>query len=239
MPKTAPPKKAPAKTEAAPATVAAPAPKEWTNLEIAVQMEVTVTGVVNPFTKEIIARDVGGVLDVRRPGGAQYPKPENIKVTGGDIASPFGKWFLDACYLAPITAEEVNERYGIKDFTMPEVEVDPSQSPIALVTGTYGPHDFAFVYVGGKVARVGKRTERGYVWAYSGAMLKQRGAVAGRSTRASTAEDAFKSMMKSFTGKFRAEPAAAAPAPKPTKASKTPPAKAPAKTAPKKVPSKK
>lgn len=242
MPKNVPTKKATAKTEAAahttPTATATAAPKEWTDLSIAAQIEVASTGdLINPFTKEVIAKDVGGLLDVRRPGGSQYPKPENVKVDGS-IAHAFAEWCLEKWAVGAVELGTVRTRFDIADFTLPEIDVDVAVTPFAFVTGNYAGHEWGVLVVNGKQVRIGKRTERGYVWCHPDTLRKARGdKMCPRSVSASSADEAFKCMMGSFTGKFRLD----APTPAATKAAKvTPPAKAaPTKTAPKKVPAKK
>jgi hypothetical protein len=238
MPKNVPTKKAPAKTEAAAHTATATtAPKEWTDLAIAAQVEVVGDIIVNPFTKEPIAKSVNGLLDVRRPGGSQYPKPENVKVDGS-TATTFGKWCLEKWAIGAVELDTVRTRFDIADFELPQIEVDPEETPFGFVTGNYAGHEWGILVVKGAPVRVGKRTERGYVWCHPEALRKARGDKAcPRSVSASSAEEAFKCMMGSFTGKFRLD----APAPATPKAAKpAPPAKAtPTKTAPKKVPAKK
>lgn len=232
MPKNVPTKKAPAKTEAAPAAPVA-ATKEWTDLEIAAQLEVLSDGsVCNPFTKEVIAKDSGGLLDVRRPGGADLPKPEGVKINGS-VAATFAKWYMEKCYIAPVTPAEASERFK-KEITFPEIEVDVAQTPLAFVTAKLGSDTYGFHVINGQIARAGKRTDRGFVWAASAEFIKVRGAkMYARATRGDALE-IFKSTMRSFSGKFRAE--ASAPKEKPAaKPAKTPPAKVPAK----KVPTKK
>lgn len=227
-----PTKKAPAKAAAAPTTPPPPAaPKEWSDLAIAVCLTVLPSGeVVNPFTNEVIAKDAGGLLDVRRPGSSDLPKPENVKISGS-VAATFAKWYMDKCYIAAVTAEEVSARFK-ETLSLPDITVDVAQSPIAFVTGKLGDDEFGFHVINGQIARMGRRTERGYVWAVSAKLIKERGAkMVSRSTRGDATE-VFKSTMRSFGGKFRVE-AAAAPAAAPK--AKTPPAK----SAPKKVPAKK
>lgn len=233
MPKNVPTKKAPAKTEAAPATAAPAAPKEWTDLEIAVQMEVTPKGeIVNPFTKEVIAKDANGLLDVRRPGGKAFPKPENVKIVGS-VAASFGKWFMEKCQIAPLTAEEASERFG-KPVTLPPIEVNVEEVPYAFVTGKLGDDSYGFHVINGQISRMGRRTERGYVWAISNEFLKVRGKNMCPRNTAGDAHEVFRSMLSSFAGKFQHDPKPVA-APK----AKTAPAKTAPKSAPKKVPAKK
>lgn len=235
MPRNIPTKKAAAPAAAAPATPAAPAaPVEWTDLAVAAQMEVHSDGsIINPFTKEVIAKDVGGLLDVRRPGAATLPRPEKVKIVGS-VAATFAAWFMDECMIAPVTAKVASTRFG-KEITLPAIEVDVAQTPFAFVTANLGKDAYGFQVVNGQIARVGKQTERGYIWAISDEFIKKRGAkMSARSSRGN-AEEVFQGMMRSFGGKFQHTPAEDKPAP-----AKAPVAKAPpTKTAPKKVPAKK
>jgi hypothetical protein len=247
MPKNVPTKKAAAPAAAAPATpttVAAPAaPKEWTDLSIAACMEAIADGsVINPFTKEVIAKNVNGLLDVRRPGAACLPKPQNVKIVG-TVGSTFAKWCFDDCTLGAVEVETARARFGMPDFVLPEVDVSSSDVPYAFVTGKYDGEEWGMLVTHDKICRIGKRTERGYVWCFSAVMRKARGdKMCPRSASAASPEEAFKSMMRSFGGKFQydapapaAKPAAAAKAP----AKAAPAAKTPPKSAPKKVPAKK
>lgn len=236
MPKAPPAKVKTTKAATEPAPAANAAPREWTNLAIATQVDVAQDGtVINPFTKTPIAKDSGGMLDVRRPGRVDMPKPEGVKASPS-VAEAFAKWYMDTCYIAPVTEAECRERFDEKDFIFPEVAVDVKASPFALVTGTSDGKDYAFVVINGQIGRVGRRTERSYLWAYSNALIKARGEkMCPKFTRCEGVEDAFKVLLSSFTGKFRQE-AAAAPAPKAEKKSAK---SAPSKAAPKKVPTKK
>lgn len=240
MSKSAPPAKvAPSKTapKAAPAPKPEAPPRVWSDLAIAAQVEVAKDGsVLDPFTKTPIAKDVGGILDVRRPGREDMPKPTNVKVVGS-VAESFAKWYMDTCYIAPVTEAEAQERLGEKDFTLPDIAVDVKETPLAFVTAKLGDEDYAFVVINGQICRVGKRTERSYLWAYSDALIKARGEkMCPKFTRSENSDEAFKVIMHSFNGKFRVgnEPAAA-----PKAAKKAAPAKAAPKSTPKRVPAKK
>lgn len=224
-------------------------PANWSDLQIAAQIEVVNNTLIDPFTKEIIAKDAGGLLDVRRPGAENMPKPVNEK-SSPSVAKAFASWCFDKCAIGALEVETVRERFDLPNFTMPEIDVEVDEVPYAIVTGNYDGESWAILVLNNKIVRVGKRTERGYVWCHSEALRKARGdKMCPRSVRATGPEEVFKALMRSFTGKFQHDPKPEpkekpAPAksakPAPSKASKpTPPKQVPSKAAPKKVPSKK
>lgn len=165
---------------------------------------------MDPYTKDILAKSVGGLLDVRRPRGQEYPRPNGLKASPANVAREFGKWYFSEGYCgAEVTAEEVIERTGIKDFQMPDIETD---SPFAMFSATIAGADWCFLLVGGKVARVGHIGSKAIRWTYSKKLMETRGkSMCPRSINTTSPEEAFRAHLGSFSGVFNSQPQKAEP----------------------------
>lgn len=180
-----------------------PSTQEDVNLVLSGDLTVdAATGrIVNPYTKEIIVQISGGLLDVRRPSGSQYPRPTGVKVTPANVGAAFGKWYYESAYCgAEVTDAEVEARTGIKGFVIPKADID---SPFAMVEADIAGSKWCFLYVGGKVCRVGQIGPKSIRWTFPTKMLEQRGkAMCPRAITVTSSEEAFRAHLSSFSGKF-------------------------------------
>lgn len=203
-------------------TVTAQETEEITISEVA-SVTVTEAGVMNPYTKDIIAKSVGGLLDVRRPRGPAFPRPNGIKASPANLAREFGKWYFNEGYCgAEVTAEEVIERTGIKGFQMPDIETD---NPFSMFSATIGGAEWCFLLSGGKVVRVGHIGAKAIRWTYSTKHMETRGkSMCPRAINTLSPSEAFRAHLGSFSGVFNTQPEKAAepvaPAKKSEKAAK-------------------
>lgn len=223
----------------APEVASAPS---WDNLGVVATLEVADGKILNPYDKSVIAMADAGLLDVKRPGGDKFPKPDGVKATADNLAVTFSKWYYNSCYAgSPVKASEVIERFGLKTpFNIPaEVNLEAEAYPFAVVTGNLGADEWVFIVLNGHVVRVGRVGAKSILWVHSTKMLEERGPkMCPRAISTTDANEAFKAMMSSFTGKFAhhtgAGEAKTEKAEKPEKAAKpeAPKAKAPKPAAP-------
>lgn len=206
------------KTKAAPSTPDATTDEVTLVLSGELSVDTSTGRIINPYTKEIIVQISGGLLDVRRPSGSQYPRPNGIKVTPANVGAAFGKWYYESAYCgSEVTDAEVQERTGIKGFTIPKADID---QPFAMVEADIAGSKWCFLYVGGKVCRVGQVGPKSIRWTFPTKMLEQRGkAMCPRAITVTSPEEAFRAHLSSFSGKFVGD--ASEKAPKTPKAEKT------------------